>query len=232
MVETDETAMRIVVLPYRDMAADVVVLANGEFPASGVAAELLAVAERVVCCDGAADKLLSYGREPTVIIGDGDSTNAATSRYYNSLFVKVAEQDTNDLCKALDYCIEKGWSDIVVLGASGLREDHALANLGVMIKYSDVCRLSMVTMHGVFNVACGHDVFESWQGQQVSLFTFDPRVNVSIEGLLYVPAEGRLDGLWHGISNESVGNEFVIDSDGPVLVYRVFEKKVISSSLE
>ena len=44
-------------------------------------------------------------------------------------FVRVAEQETNDLDKAIRLCRERGWGDLVVVGATGLREDHAIGNV-------------------------------------------------------------------------------------------------------
>ena len=50
-----------------------VILANGEYPAHELPLRLLAEAQFVVCCDGAANEYISRGHTPDVIIGDGDS---------------------------------------------------------------------------------------------------------------------------------------------------------------
>ena len=93
-----------------------VVLSAGDFPAPGGRQErILLAARRVVCCDSAADSYFeAFGREPDAVVGDCDSVR----RVYANL-VRIAEQDTNDLTKAIAYCRKRGWNDLVVLGAVG-----------------------------------------------------------------------------------------------------------------
>ena len=49
------------------------------------------------------------------------------------MIVHVTEQETNDLNKAFRYCLANGWTDIVILGATGKREDHTLGNIGLLM---------------------------------------------------------------------------------------------------
>ena len=212
-------------LPNNNSKVDTVILANGEFPATGIAASLLNKARRIVCCDGAADKLLKVDLEPSVIIGDCDSIKEETAKRYESVLLPVENQYKTDLCKALDYCIENGLLDVTILGASGLREDHAMANLGILMTYAPVCNLEMVTLYGVFNVVTDSAVFDSFVGQQVSLFTLNPETVVNIDGLKYKPKDGHLLNLWYGESNESLSDVFGISANAEVLVFRTFEPK-------
>ena len=70
-----------------------VILANGSFPAPGsLPAQLLERAERVVCCDGAADRLIAGGRIPDAIVGDGDSVSMAVRNQYPHLLNFASEQ--------------------------------------------------------------------------------------------------------------------------------------------
>ena len=57
------------------MKADrkVVILANGLFPKAQQGLDLLKAADQLICCDGAADKLIAKGMSPHVIVGDMDS---------------------------------------------------------------------------------------------------------------------------------------------------------------
>ncbi|MBR6830942.1 MAG: thiamine diphosphokinase [Tidjanibacter sp.] len=217
--------MKRIALPDISYKPTIVILANGEFPDNEIALSLLRGTEEIVCCDGAVRNLLETGLEPSVIIGDFDSIDAATAERYKDIMVHVDEQDTNDLCKAVEYCLAKGYKRLVVLGASGLREDHALANIGVMMKYAARCEIQMVTNFGVFDVVCGKAEFESWEGQQVSMFAFNPATKILVENLMYTPPEGSLCGLWQGVSNQSLGGSFVVDTSDMVVIFRVFEKK-------
>jgi len=119
------------------------ILAAGDFPRKGsVARRILETATRVVCCDSAADTYKRrLKREPTVVIGDCDSVKG---RFRN--VVRIAEQDTNDLEKAIRHCREKRWKNPVVLGATGKRADHAIGNLFRAMEAG----LEIVTDRGTF----------------------------------------------------------------------------------
>ncbi len=49
-----------------------VILANGTYPTHAVPVRYLEEADLIVCCDGAAEKLVAHGMEPGIIIGDLD----------------------------------------------------------------------------------------------------------------------------------------------------------------
>ena len=49
------------------------IVANGEVPSSELSIRLLRNMKRVICCDGALQKLLSINIVPDVVVGDGDS---------------------------------------------------------------------------------------------------------------------------------------------------------------
>ncbi len=217
--------MKKIRLPHIDSTANTVVLANGEFPSYGIGASLLFNSQMVVCCDGAVDKLLLLGKEPSAIVGDGDSIDEATAAKYASLMVRIPEQESNDLCKALDYCLSQGMQDITILGASGMRDDHALANIGVLVRYFSKCEMELITDYGVFNVVRGEAIFESFAKQQVSLFALDSTTKIETEGLLYQPPQGHLSPLWGGLSNEAKGDEFKLKTDSELIVFRVFDPK-------
>ncbi|MBQ9128840.1 MAG: hypothetical protein IJY15_13910, partial [Thermoguttaceae bacterium] len=54
-------------------SAPVVILADGEFPQDAAAQRFIVDAPTLVCCDGAAEKAVAFGREPDWIVGDLDS---------------------------------------------------------------------------------------------------------------------------------------------------------------
>ena len=54
-----------------------IILADGEFPRRPLLLTMLKDAEVVVCCDGAADKLLKFGRESQFLLIEAFAENAA-----------------------------------------------------------------------------------------------------------------------------------------------------------
>lgn len=200
-----------------DGTFDAVILANGEQPVHTVPLQFLHEAPFIVCCDGA----ISHCDKADAVVGDGDSIPSWAKERYEYIFRKIDEQDDNDLTKATRFCLDKGFKKIVYLGATGMREDHTLGNISLMIRYARELGVNpiMVTNYGWFVPANGDNRFDSVSGQQVSIFNFGCQV-LKTEGLLY---DGYpFDQWWQGTLNEAKGSQFTIQADGYYLVYRTF----------
>ena len=195
---------------------DAVILANGLFPTTAVPLRLLREARCVVCCDGAA----CHWPQCDVVVGDGDSV----PEELRNRLIQIDEQEDNDLTKATRYCLSKGMRRIAYLGATGRREDHTLGNISLMVRYAREMGVEplMATDEGWFVVAKGEASFESFTGQQVSIFNVDCR-QLSSEGLKW--ASYPYDQLWQGTLNEALGSVFTLKGDGYYLVYRTYLPK-------
>ncbi len=212
--------MKKIVLPTKDTTADVVILAHGAYPSEGtVARAILESAKRVVCTDGAAERFIDEGGTPIAIVGDGDSID----KHYDN-YILVSEQQTNDLTKAFHYCLSKRWRNIIILGATGLREDHTLANISLLVDIytPEAESVMMISDFGCFAASAGKAVYETESGQQVSVFTSRCATRVSAIGLKYPFPADELPMLWQGSLNEALGTEITVMSDSYVVIYRVF----------
>lgn len=209
-------------LPAETDRPETVILADGDYPSARIASAQLRNAARVVCCDGAALRFTAEGGTPWAIVGDGDSLPPALAEYYAPMLRLSKEQDTNDLSKAVRFCLAQGCSRIVLLGATGRREDHTLGNIGLLADYRDQgVEVRMITDYGEFVPISGEAVFESRPGQQISLFTTDPTTKVSGCGLKY-PLPRHFRNWWCGTLNEATGMSFTVRTEGTTLVYRLF----------
>lgn len=198
------------------------VVANGEVPASELSVRLLRKMKRVVCCDGALQKLLSVNIIPDVVVGDGDSMDREELSRYGIPYHADKSEEYNDLQKALKYCMANGCDNVLLMGCGGLREDHFIANLSIMSMYSKKMRLPMLTEHGVFNVLRGRAQYHAIPGMQVSVFPSNPQTKLSFNGLKYPVNSRSFNWLWEGSLNEALGDEFIVEAsdDKPVVVYR------------
>ncbi len=198
------------------------VVANGEVPASELSVRLLRKMKRVVCCDGALQKLLSVNIIPDVVVGDGDSMDREELSRYGIPYHADKSEEYNDLQKALKYCMANGYDNVLLMGCGGLREDHFIANLSIMSMYSEKMRLPMLTEHGVFNVLRGRAQYHAIPGMQVSVFPSNPQTKLSFNGLKYPVNNRSFNWLWEGSLNEALGDEFIVEAsdDKPVVVYR------------
>jgi len=200
-----------------------VILANGAFPVCAMPLSALRTAERVVCCDGAADKLLAAGMEPSWIVGDGDSVSAEVRTRFADRCRFVAELETNDLSKAFRFCLSQGWRDFVILGATGGREDHTLGNLSLLADFAREADVRLLTDSGFFTPLTASAQLESMAGQQVSLIACDTGMRVNAEGLKYPVRDLPLSRWWQGTLNEACGASFTVSfTEGALLVFQKF----------
>ena len=204
------------------MEGKTAILANGTFPESESVLAVLRNAERIVACDGAAVPLMAVGIMPDAVVGDLDSIAEETRKRLADRIVHVAEQDTNDLNKAFRFCISNGWRNIVILGATGKREDHTLGNISLLADFSEqALEISMLTDEGEFFALHGPATMKCTKGQQVSIFALDPETHIISTNLKY-----PLNGLaptrwWQATLNEAVADEFSLEfpSGRAVLVF-------------
>ena len=183
----------------------------------------------LVCCDGALTKARHLGREPDFVVGDGDSISPADRDSLGDRFVHVAEQDTNDLAKAFRFACSRASEpfhpiSIAILGATGLREDHALGNVFRLVDFTaTVPNTAIYTDAGVFDVVRGERTFASKAGDAVSIFAPGPSTAVSSVGLRWPLDNVSLDNLWAGTLNRTTDVSFTLrTNDRPIIVYRPY----------
>ena len=196
------------------MKSSAVIVANGEFPKKGGASwRLLAAAKRVVCCDGAADDYRRRFRKwPAVIIGDLDSLRG---RSVPCRVIHDADQNTNDLEKAVAYCAKQGWRKPVIVGATGKREDHTLGNVFRALDYG--CEI--VTDHGRFIPVCGKASFKVAKGAAVSIFAPDPMTRMTSKGLEWPLDDVRFRNLYCATLNRARTTRVVLTASRLVSVF-------------
>src|SRR3989344_1993299 len=90
----------------------------------------------IVAVDGGANKLVKTKFRPDIIIGDMDSINSVARAKFRAvkMLSYPREKDKVDLELALDYCIERKFSEILILGAIGGRVDMTLTNVFLLDK--------------------------------------------------------------------------------------------------
>ena len=195
-----------------------VILAAGDFPKkNGAAWNLLAAATRVVACDSAADAYRRRFRKwPTVIIGDLDSIPPHfLLSPFSFLLVRDADQETNDLEKAMSYCTKRGWKNPVIVGATGKREDHTIGNVFRAL----ACGCEIVTDCGRFIPVRGKAVLKVKKGAAISVFAPDPKTRMTSSGLQW-PLEGvRFRNLYCATLNRATATRVTLTASRPVSVY-------------
>lgn len=203
---------------------DAVILCDGNYPSHPIPLSILHQAKYLVCCDGAGMNHILHGGTPDAIVGDGDSLPTDFKRRYSDILHLVSEQEDNDQTKSTRFCIAQGFHRIAYLGSTGKREDHALGNISLMMRYAKDFHLdvTMITDHGYFTPAFGTQTFESFARQQISIFNFGCKT-LSGKGFRWAPYAYK--EFWQGALNEALGDEVTIEADGSYLLFHTFEAK-------
>jgi thiamine pyrophosphokinase len=205
-------------MPYKT-----VILADGSFPEHEIPIDYLQSADRIICCDGSAESLIRAGMMPEAIVGDMDTIKKGTANRFSDRIYLDSDQETNDLTKAVNWCLQRNYRDIVILGATGKREDHTIGNISLLTEYVKEANVIMVTDTGIIRPFLNDCQVSSFPGQQVSIFSVDPETEITSEGLKYPLKNIKLKNWWTATLNEAVGKSFMLQfTRGPVIVYLEF----------
>jgi thiamine pyrophosphokinase len=134
------------------------ILANGKPPSKQVFQKFYASSDWFVCADGGANTAALFRCAPDLIIGDLDSIEKETLDVFRKIEVKkLKDQNSTDLEKALTAVVKKGCKEIIVLGATGGRLDHAIGNLSALAKFSGKATITFIDHMGIF-IAVNHSI--------------------------------------------------------------------------
>ena len=204
-------------MKVNDIDMDAVILGNGEYPTHSMPETMLIMAPYVVCCDGSADEHIRRGFIPNAIIGDGDSLSAENKDRFREIFHQIDDQETNDQTKAVHFLLDQGKKVIILVGATGKREDHTLGNISLLLDYmKSGMEVRTITDYGVFVPAKDTQTFAAHPGQQISIINFGAK-GLKGEGLVYPLSD--FTNWWQGTLNEATSNRFTIQCTGEYLVF-------------
>lgn len=210
--------MNRVILKY-----EAVIIADGLFPQSESVLRLIRDAGLVICCDGSTRKALVNGFTPDYIVGDLDSLEDRFKVQFADRLIHVSDQETNDLTKAVRFACSQTIKNVLIVGATGLREDHTLGNISLLAQYSDLFDLvEMVSDYGVFTSIRKTTELQSFPGQQISIFSLKPDCPITTRGLKYQVENRPFLQWWEGTLNEALLDCFTIElrGEGVVVVYK------------
>jgi thiamine pyrophosphokinase len=185
----------------------------------------------IICADGAAQIMKMSDIAPDFIVGDMDSVEEDTLKYFEAKGSRIIrhpeDKDETDTQLALECAFEMHPEAIRMFGALGGRIDHALANISLLVmcakrgvdtKIVDKdCELFVIDRSCVIN---------GREGETVSLFPLSSDVTgIALEGFRYPLSDGVMEiGKPYGVSNRLTGTRGTISlKTGYLLVIRQFE---------
>ena len=86
----------------------------------------------IIAVDGGYDNLINHGYTPDILIGDLDSIKSNIPDSVRTVKYP-SEKDETDMFLSYEAGVKLGYSDFVLLGATGGRLDHTYANISLLL---------------------------------------------------------------------------------------------------
>lgn len=199
----------------------VLIIANGEAPDDKILMNLVKQSDLVVAADGGSNICYEKNIHPDFIIGDLDSIQPQTLAHFKDCeIVKISDQNTHDLKKAVNFCLTLKPDLIRITAALGKRTDHSLANLLILQEYISISKIQFYDNFGVLSMITGEQYLKIPVGKLVSLFSFMPVSGLTISGLKYSLNEVDYPNGFNGLSNVTDHEEVSIKiKKGSLFIY-------------
>jgi len=206
-----------------DSQKKAVLIIDGEFPVNKKLIDKIKSSNMIIAVDGAANTLIDNGIIPNVAVGDFDSINSS-SKDNIATIVNMENQNKTDLEKTLDWCIDHNYLCLSIFGISGKSEDHFLGNFFVINEYADSIDCIIYTDYSTITPSIGKKIFKSFDGETVSIISFEQENKVTSTNLEYPLDAYKLSPSARAIRNKSLGETFTIESSDKVMVFQIKDK--------
>lgn len=204
-----------------------VVISGGQRISEKRALELTGEADLIICADKGAEYAADYGVSPHIIMGDMDSIDKRILLGFKNteIIIYPKEKDYTDTQIAVMKAIELGAKEITLICATGLRSDHALANIRLLIHmYENNVTGKIEDDENTIYLCTGKTTFNNEKGKTISLLALsDKTEGITLRGFKY-SLENISAGLkWTtGISNEIVSDyaEITVEK-GKLIIFEI-----------
>lgn len=196
-----------------------VIIGNGDIKDYGYIKSKINDGDFIICADGGYNHAVKMGITPNVLIGDFDSAEGFEA--VEDRIQYPTRKDFTDGELAVNYAVEHGYEDIVLIAMTGDRADHTIADIlllnkcpnGVLIDDNNEIYLlrDSIEIHGK-------------KGQTLSIIPINGNAEgVTTNGLEYpLKDETLYFGDTRGISNVILDNKCTISiKRGMALIIKV-----------
>ena len=118
-----------------------VIIANGDLEYTDDIINIIKDAQLIISADGGARHLRALNIMPHVMIGDFDSILPADKLFFKEKKVKTltfsSKKDHTDSEICISWALDNKATDITLLGVTGTRMDHTLANIFLLKKLAE-----------------------------------------------------------------------------------------------
>lgn len=176
--------------------------------------------DTIICADSGCMSAHRLGIVPDVVIGDFDSFPIKEAVAKNEKIVLPTEKDKTDTHECVCYAIEHGFDEILLLGATGTRLDHTIANIHLLkIALDSNIKMKIVDEHNEVYLTDKEITLAKSDGRHVSVLPIGKAEGISSEGLYYPMNGASMEfGNPYGVSNEFTENKAKISVNSGLLL--------------
>jgi thiamine pyrophosphokinase len=185
-----------------------VIIANGDLEYTTDIKKIIQDAALVICADGGARHFKALKMIPDVMIGDFDSILNDDRRFFKEKNVKMLsfppEKDQTDSELCVSWALENNATDITLLGVTGSRLDHTLANIFLLKKLTLLnVPARIINKHNEIYVVKDFIELNGKPGELLSIIPLTQKVTgVTLKGLEYPLSNVTIEmGSSLGVSN-------------------------------
>ena len=204
---------------------DSIIFLNGKLPRRKIVEHYIKKTTYIICADGGANKIKDYSILPNIILGDLDSINRGSTKFFSKKSIeirKIEDQDTTDFEKSLMYCIENNIKKCLIFGAISRRSDHTLNNFSILKRYYKSLELKLIDSRFEIFFINNSLSFNYKKNKTLSFMAMPYAKGIITNGLKYPLNNEDLEfGVREGTLNESISDKITIQfSEGDLLLFK------------
>ena len=190
---------------------------NGDSPNPEMVSKLLDSAT-LFGIDGGADKAIAAGFEVSEVLGDLDSVDIVDWKGQSTL---LSDDSSSDLAKSFFLMLERGFTEVDVVGIDGGSSDHILGTWAAITEAPPGISIQLHHSNGITKRLHPTDSpldFVIPKGEEFSVFALEDCQEVSISGARWNLKSEPLSFSTKGLHNQSLGEQINIKTDGILAV--------------
>ena len=188
-----------------------VIIGNGIIENYELLKKKLCSDDYVICADGGYNHAKRLGIKPSVVIGDMDSIG--DNDYDGEIINLPIRKDFTDSEVCVKYILLKHFEEVIMLGFTGKRQDHAITNLLLLKQFAEAgTNAYIVDEHNEIHYTSAENTLYGKKGDIVSIIPITGNLTgVTTSGLDYpLNDETLMFGESRGVSNVMTSNKCTI----------------------
>ena len=202
-----------------------IIVTGGNPPSKRTLLNFLSKDDYIIGVDSGCNCLREYGIKPDIILGDLDSIDTNVIEYYMEIGIEILkykpEKDYSDTDLGYMVAKEKGFNNILLFGGTGTRYDHALGNIGLLLKaLRENIKIEMIDDNNKMFVVNSNTTFEGKYGELISFHALSDVVsNLNIYNAKYILRNYDMSLLEpRAICNEFLNENIEITFDSGIIL--------------